>query len=59
MAKAKKGARDYVAMECGTCGNRNYRTSKQLRGATTKLELTKYDPKVGNFYSMLVESIVF
>ena len=42
MAKAKKGARDFVAMECSVCGNRNYRTSKQMRGTTTKLELTKF-----------------
>ncbi len=42
MAKAKKGARDYVAMECAVCGSRTYRTSKQLRGSTTKLELKKY-----------------
>ncbi|HVY62382.1 MAG TPA: 50S ribosomal protein L33 [Planctomycetota bacterium] len=41
MAKAKKGARDYVALECVTCGNRNYRTSKNLRG-TTKLDLKKF-----------------
>ena len=41
MAKTKKGARDYVALECTTCGNRNYYTSKQMRG-TTKLELRKY-----------------
>jgi large subunit ribosomal protein L33 len=41
MAKAKKGARDYVAMECTTCGNRNYRTSKNMRN-TQKLELTKF-----------------
>ena len=41
MAKKKKGARDYVAMECPNCGNRNYRTSKQMRG-TQKLELSKY-----------------
>lgn len=41
MGKAKKGARDYVAMECATCGSRNYRTSKQMRN-TTKLELKKF-----------------
>ena len=42
MAKAKKGGRDFVAMECSVCGNRNYRTSKQMRGTTTKLELTRF-----------------
>ncbi|MHC4391644.1 MAG: 50S ribosomal protein L33 [Planctomycetota bacterium] len=41
MAKRKKGARDYVALMCPECGNRNYRTSKQLRG-TPKLNLSKY-----------------
>jgi len=41
VAKAKKGARDFVSMECPDCGNRNYRTSKQMRG-TTKLELSKF-----------------
>ncbi|MFC1706895.1 50S ribosomal protein L33 [Planctomycetota bacterium] len=41
MAKKKKGARDYVSLECPECGNRNYRTSKQLRG-TPKLNLSKY-----------------
>jgi large subunit ribosomal protein L33 len=41
MAKAKKGARDYVAMECPTCGNRNYRTSKNTRNQS-KLELRKF-----------------
>ncbi len=41
MAKTKKGVRDFVAMECSVCGNRNYRTSKQTR-AQTKLELKKY-----------------
>jgi len=41
MAKRKKGARDYVSLECPECKNRNYRTSKQLRG-TPKLELRKY-----------------
>ena len=30
MAKKKKGARDYVSLECTECGSRNYRTSKQL-----------------------------
>lgn len=40
MAK-KKGVRDYVAMECSICGNRNYRTSKNNRN-TSKLELTKF-----------------
>jgi large subunit ribosomal protein L33 len=39
---AKADARDYVSMECEACGSRNYRTSKRLKGATTKLALRKY-----------------
>ncbi len=36
--------REYLAMECSKCGNRNYRTSKQTRGGeqAKKLELSKY-----------------
>jgi large subunit ribosomal protein L33 len=41
MAKAKKGARDFVALECPNCGNRNYRTSKNTR-SQGKLELRKF-----------------
>ena len=39
---AKADARDYVSLECEVCGNRNYRTSKKLKGATYKLRLKKY-----------------
>jgi large subunit ribosomal protein L33 len=39
---AKADARDYVSLECEVCGSRNYRTSKKLKGSTTKLELDKY-----------------
>ena len=39
---AKADARDYVSMECEVCGNRNYRTSKRIKGATTKLNLKKF-----------------
>ena len=42
MAKGKKGAREYVFMECGVCGNRNYRTSHKTAGGAAKLELKKY-----------------
>ena len=42
MAKKTKNAREYVFMECPDCRNRNYRTEKQMRGVTTKLELSKY-----------------
>ncbi len=33
--------RDYVWLECTSCGNRNYRTQKFMR-ATDRLELKKY-----------------
>ena len=39
---AKADARDYVSMECTVCGNRNYRASKRIKGATYKLNLKKY-----------------
>ena len=42
MAKKTKAGREYIFLECSTCRNRNYRTQKQLRGVTTKLELKKY-----------------
>ncbi|MCU0727103.1 MAG: 50S ribosomal protein L33 [Planctomycetes bacterium] len=42
---ARADARDYVSMECEGCGSRNYRTSKKLKGATTKLELKKFCPR--------------
>jgi len=42
MAKKKAGARGYITLECGTCDERNYRTSKKLAGGTPKLELTKF-----------------
>ena len=42
MAKKGKKGREYIFMECPACKNRNYRTSKQTRGATGKLALKKY-----------------
>ena len=33
--------REYVWLECAECGNRNYRTHKETRGAT-RLELKKF-----------------
>jgi large subunit ribosomal protein L33 len=35
--------REYVWLECTSCGRRNYRTQKETR-ATEKLELKKYCP---------------
>ncbi len=33
--------REYLFLECGTCKNRYYRTSKNTR-ATTKIEVKKF-----------------
>ena len=33
--------REYMSLECPDCGNRNYRTSREVR-AGKKLELKKY-----------------
>ncbi len=33
--------REYVWMECSVCGNRNYRTQKETRGAD-RIELKKF-----------------
>jgi len=42
MGKKKAGARGYITLECGTCEERNYRTSKKLSGGVPKLELKKF-----------------
>jgi large subunit ribosomal protein L33 len=39
---AKADARDYVSLECEVCGNRNYRTSKKIKGSTYKVNIKKY-----------------
>ncbi len=36
-----RAMREYVWLECTTCGDRNYRTQKETRGAE-RLELKKY-----------------
>ncbi len=36
--------REHVWLECSSCGNRNYRTQKETRGAD-RLTLNKYCPK--------------
>jgi len=36
--------REYVWLECTSCGDRNYRTPKETRGAE-RLELKKYCPR--------------
>jgi len=42
MAKSK--AREYVWLECGDCGQLNYRTNVRVVGGTPKLKLKKYCP---------------
>jgi large subunit ribosomal protein L33 len=40
-SKRERAMREYVWLECTTCGDRNYRTQKETRGAE-RLELKKY-----------------
>jgi ribosomal protein L33 len=42
MAKKKKSKREYVWLECGECGQRNYRTEISVAEGAPKLELQKY-----------------
>ena len=44
MAKAAK--REWVWMQCGECGDLNYRTSVNVQGGTPKIELKKYSPRL-------------
>jgi len=39
---AKKTKREYFWMECGECGDYNYRTEVSTMGGIPKLELKKY-----------------
>ena len=39
---AKKENRQYVTMTCTECGNQNYRTPKNKKNTTDKLELNKF-----------------
>ena len=43
MAKSK--AREYVWLQCGDCGELNYRTQVRVAGGTPKLTLKKYCPR--------------
>jgi large subunit ribosomal protein L33 len=43
MAKSK--AREYVWLQCGGCGELNYRTNVRTQGGVPKLELTKFCPR--------------
>ncbi|AQT69866.1 50S ribosomal protein L33 1 [Anaerohalosphaera lusitana] len=40
MARSTK--REYVWLECKTCGSRNYRTEVNVQGGTPKLQLNKF-----------------
>ena len=42
MAKAKKGAVELVALQCGECKNKNYTTQKNRRNTQGKLEFSKF-----------------
>ena len=43
MAKASK--REWVWLQCGDCGDLNYRISVSVMGGTPKFELKKYCPR--------------
>ncbi|MBN1420747.1 MAG: 50S ribosomal protein L33 [Planctomycetes bacterium] len=38
----KTAVREYVSLECSACKERNYRTSKRVKGGTPKLSLKKF-----------------
>jgi large subunit ribosomal protein L33 len=42
MAKAKKGAVELIALQCGGCKNKNYTTQKNRRNTLGKLEFSKF-----------------
>lgn len=42
---AKPGNRELVTLSCTICKEKNYRTSKNKRNDTERLELNKYCPK--------------
>ena len=43
---AKKGeARERITLKCTVCGEQNYRTEKNKRNTTERLELNKFCPK--------------
>lgn len=44
MAKAQK--REWVWLQCKETGDLNYRTQINVTGASTKLELLKYSPRL-------------
>lgn len=43
---AKKGEnRENITLKCTTCNEKNYRTPKNKKNTTNRLELNKYCPK--------------
>ena len=46
MAKAK--AREYVWLQCGDCGDLNYRVEVRTQGGTPKMTLKKFCPRTRN-----------
>jgi len=42
---AKAGSRELVTLSCTVCKEKNYRTSKNKKNDTERLELNKYCPK--------------
>ena len=43
---AKKGEnRERITLECTSCKSKNYRTEKNKKNTTERLELNKYCPK--------------
>jgi len=49
MAKKKADAREYVWLQCGECGDLNYRTQVNVKGGLPeklKAGLKKYSPRL-------------
>lgn len=42
---AKPGSRELVTLQCTVCKEENYRTSKNKKNTTERLEIKKYCPK--------------
>ena len=42
---AKVGNRQNKTLKCEVCGEENYRTSKNVKNTTDRLELNKYCPR--------------
>lgn len=44
MASKKNGPRENITLVCTECKNKNYRTEKNKRNTTERLELKKFCP---------------